>query len=142
MLSRVCGAAALLVVLTSCTPGLPRIGLSRKGVAFSVEVARSEAEHERGLMFRKTISKREGMLFVFDADQHLAFWMKDTPVSLSIGFISADGRILEIEDMQPFSLATIRSRSSCRYALELAQGTFRDIGAAEGDSVVFPSGFK
>ncbi len=82
------------------------------------------------------------MLFVFDRDQHLEFWMKDTRIPLSIAFLSADGRILEIVDMTPFSQKVVRSRLSSRYALELRQGEFREVGAAEGTTVVFPPGFR
>jgi len=70
---------------------------------FTVEVARTEAQRERGLMHRRSLGSREGMLFVFDADQRLAFWMKDTPGALSIAFLSPEGRILQIEDMEPLS---------------------------------------
>ena len=82
------------------------------------------------------------MLFVFPADQHLAFWMKDTTVPLSIAFLSSEGRILQIEDMEPFSLKSIRSRLSARYALELPQGAFAEAGASEGDTVTLPEGLR
>lgn len=89
-------------------------------------------------MFRKTIGDREGMLFVFDRDEHLTFWMKDTTLPLSIAFISEEGRILQIEDMQPLSLEVIRSELSARYALEVKQGAFDEVGAKVGDSVSLP----
>src|SRR5512142_935755 len=80
----------------SCTSGLPRVKVLIKGVEFSIEVAHTPAEQERGLMFRKTIGPHEGMIFVYDVDQHLAFWMKNTSVPLSIAFLSADGKIMQI----------------------------------------------
>jgi hypothetical protein len=142
MRSRIVAIAAAAFAITSCAPSMERITLSIKGVPFSVQVARSDAERERGLMFRKSLGVREGMLFVFDYDEHLTFWMRNTELPLTVGFLTSEGKILEIKDMTPFSLDTVRSRFSCRYALELSQGAFRDIGASEGDIAQFPIGFK
>jgi hypothetical protein len=61
---------------------------------------------------------------------------------LSIAFLSSEGRILQIEDMEPLSQKAIRSRLSARYALELPRGAFREVGAAEGDTVVLPEGLR
>jgi uncharacterized membrane protein (UPF0127 family) len=135
-------AALALLALFSCGSALQRIQVDIKGVAFDVEVARTEEEREKGLMFRRTLGNRQGMLFVFDRDQHLAFWMKNTRIPLSIAFLSSEGKILEIRDMDPFSLIIVRSRFSSRYALELPRGAFAEIGAATGDDVSFPPGFK
>jgi uncharacterized protein len=120
---------------------MERITLTVGGQAFRVEVARTDAERQRGLMNREALGAREGMLFVFERDDHLEFWMKDTRIPLSIAFLSADGRILEVADMQPLSKRTVRSRLSSRYALELNQGAFGEVGAVEGSTVVFPPGF-
>ncbi len=92
-------------------------------------------------MGRTRLGPEEGMIFVFDRDEHLEFWMKNTPLPLSIAFLSAEGKILEIRDMQPFDERTIRSRFSARYALEVNQGAFQKMGIAEGDLVTFPAGF-
>jgi hypothetical protein len=107
----------------------------------TVEVARTDAQRERGLMGRKGIGPREGMIFVFEKDDHLSFWMKNTPTALSIAFLSAEGKVLQIEDMEPFSEKIIRSRLSARYALEMRQGAFADLHIAEGAIVSFPAGF-
>ncbi len=141
-------AACLVLVLAAraCTSGgsrgMERITLTVGGQAFTVEVARTEADRQKGLMRRASLGAREGMLFVFEKDEHLEFWMKDTGIPLSIAFLSTDGRILEMADMQPFSKKTVRSRLSSRYALELNQGAFGEVGALEGSVVVFPPGFR
>lgn len=130
------------VSLAGCAQqALTRVTLSAAGKPIAVEVARTDAERERGLMGRTRLGQSEGMIFVFDRDEHLEFWMKDTPLPLSIAFISAEGKILEIRDMQPFDTRTIRSRLSARYALEMNQGAFQRLGIVEGDVVTFPSGF-
>jgi uncharacterized membrane protein (UPF0127 family) len=72
------------------------------------------------------------MLFIYERDQILSFWMKNTLIPLSIAFISRDGRILEIRDMQPQSLATVKSSRSARYALEAPLGWFTRANIAPG----------
>jgi uncharacterized membrane protein (UPF0127 family) len=77
------------------------------------------------------------MLFIFDRDQVLSFWMKNTLIPLSIAFIASDGRILQIKDMEPLSLSTVNSDRSVRYALEVPRGWFSRAGIAIGDIVQF-----
>ena len=102
------------------------------------EVARKPDERERGLMFRKSIKDGEAMLFVFEADQRLAFWMKNTTVPLSIAYIASDGTIREILDLEPLSLEAKGSERSVRYALEVPRGWFERAGVAVGDRVAIP----
>jgi uncharacterized membrane protein (UPF0127 family) len=142
MYSRVLAAAgAAVLLLAGCRPGAEKVTLQVSGQSLSVEVARTDAQREHGLMGRKDLGPRDGMIFAFDRDEHLAFWMKNTPTPLSIAFISTEGRILQIEDMQPFSETVIRSRLSARYALEMKQGAFSVLGIREGDVISFPAGF-
>ena len=127
--------------LTGCPTRLSRMTLQAAGQELTVEVARTEAQRGRGLMGRKGIGPREGMLFVFDKDDHLTFWMKNTPSALSIAFLSAEGKVLQIADMAPFSEKIIRSRLAARYALEMRQGAFAEMHIVEGMTVTFPAGF-
>jgi uncharacterized membrane protein (UPF0127 family) len=76
------------------------------------------------------------MLFIFDRDQMLSFWMKNTPHPLSIAFIDSQGRIRDIFDMTPYSLANINSTVNVRYALEVPQGWFLRNGIETGDVLV------
>lgn len=133
---------AVLIATAGCSPKPQRISVGVGSAAFTVEVARTDAERARGLMHRRTLGSREGMLFVFETDQHLTFWMKDTLVPLSIAFLSSEGRILQIEDMEPLSEKPVRSTRSARYALELPRGAFAEAGAAVGDSLWLPAGFR
>ena len=142
MYSRIVPAAlAAVVLLAGCRPVGEKVTLSVAGQSVSVDVARTDAQREHGLMGRRDLGPRDGMIFVFDRDDHLAFWMKNTPTPLSIAFVSAGGRILQIEDMQPFSETVIRSRLSARYALEMKQGAFAALGIREGDTISFPARF-
>jgi uncharacterized protein len=129
-------------LLGGCAPGAERAALVMNGQAVSVEVARTEAQRERGLMERRDLGPRDGMIFVFDRDDHLSFWMKNTPTPLSIAFVSIDGRVLEIADMEPFSEIIVRSRLSARYAIEMRKGAFTELGVREGDTIALPAGFR
>ncbi len=130
-----------VALLAGCQPAVEKVTVSVAGQTLTIEVARTEAQREHGLMGRRDLGPRDGMIFVFDRDDHLAFWMKDTPTPLSIAFLSAEGKILQIDDMQPFSTAVHQSRMSARYALEMRQGAFSQLGIREGDIVSFPAGW-
>ncbi len=99
------------------------------------EVAEKEEDRNYGFMNRKNIPDGTGMLFVFEQEQILSFWMKNTPHPLSIAYIDTRGKIRNIYDMTPFSLTPIKSTSSIRYALEVPQGWFEKTGIQVGDTV-------
>jgi uncharacterized membrane protein (UPF0127 family) len=132
---------ALCVPLASCkdSPTLPKVTIvidkadGTGTVPLVVEVARSEREQEKGYMERKEIPDGTGMIFAYEADQQMHFWMKNTPHPLSIAFIDAEGTLREIYDMEPFSLETVSSEHSVRYALEVPQGWFARAGLKAGD---------
>jgi uncharacterized membrane protein (UPF0127 family) len=102
-------------------------------VAISVELALSDAQREQGLMFRNELADGRGMLFVFEQDQIMSFWMKNTLIPLSIAFISQSGRITEITHMQAQSTQGVYSQEQVRYALEVPQGWFARAGIRVGD---------
>jgi uncharacterized membrane protein (UPF0127 family) len=104
-------------------------------VEINVEIARTEEERALGLMYRKKLDDGQGMIFIFDRDQQLSFWMKNTVIPLSIAYIDSDGNILEIKDMQPNDLNSVRSSRSVRYALEVPQGWFGRVNVKAGDRI-------
>ena len=106
---------------------------SGETVKVAAEMALTSDEREHGFMERKKIPDGTGMLFVFENDQILHFWMKNTPHPLSIAYIDRKGIIQNIFDMTPHSLATISSTVSVRYALEVPQGWFRRVNVDVGD---------
>lgn len=106
---------------------------------FSVEVARTREEQDKGLMFRRELPDGQGMLFDFTTEQTVAFWMENTYISLDIIFINGDGRIRRIaENAEPLSKTTIPSDGPVRAVLEVIGGTARKLGIKEGDRVVHP----
>lgn len=102
---------------------------------FYVEIADTEESRSQGLMFRDELPEDHGMLFVFDRDQRMSFWMKNTSIPLSIAYISSDGVIREIHDLEPHNLDPVRSSRSARYALEVNRGAFERNGIETGDQV-------
>jgi uncharacterized membrane protein (UPF0127 family) len=105
-------------------------------VTLQAEIARSDEEKQQGLMHRKSLADGWGMLFVFDRDQIMSFWMKNTLIPLSIAYIKSDGSILEIRDMRPLDESPIRSSRGVRYALEAPQGWFERAGVGAGDRLL------
>jgi uncharacterized protein len=96
------------------------------------QVANTSEQRTIGLMHRKNMPHNEGMLFVFTQPDTQCFWMKNTPLPLSAAFIADDGSVVNIEDMQPLSLATHCSKKPVRYVLEMHQGWFKKRGLAVG----------
>jgi len=112
--------------------GLPRSELTAGMHVIQAEIADQEATRRVGLMHRKALPANGGMLFVFDYPEKQCFWMRNTPLPLSIAFIAEDGSILNIEDMAPQTDATHCSTKPVRYALEMNQGWFDQKGIAPG----------
>ncbi|WP_407398217.1 DUF192 domain-containing protein [Treponema sp.] len=114
------------------------------GTVFEVraEIAAKQEERSYGFMNRKHIPAGTGMLFVFESEQQLSFWMKNTPHPLSIAYITKNGTIRDIFDMKPFSLSPIQSTGSVIYALEVPQGWFNTNGIAVGDKVEIPKKYR
>lgn len=108
------------------------------GIELEVELATTFEEQGLGLMYRDKLEENGGMLFVYPRENFLSFWMKNTRIPLSIAFIKADGRIIQIESMKPYSLDTHVSKENARYALEMNEGWFRKRNVKEGDIVRIP----
>lgn len=103
---------------------------------FKVEVVREEKDRNRGLMYRKRLARDGGMLFDYDPPQDVAFWMKNTYVSLDIIFIDATGKIITIAaKTKPLSLDRIPSHGEARGVLEIKGGMAAKLGINVGDRV-------
>lgn len=103
---------------------------------FQVEIADTEAEREKGLMFRREMAPDHGMLFIFDRPIRVMMWMKNTPLPLDMLFIDGSGKIVDLHERAiPFSLDTIAARRKASYVLEINGGTVDRLGLAIGDRV-------
>ena len=134
-------AATCLLSLASCKSkklAVTTITITRADgstITVQAEVAKTEEERNHGFMERKNIPDGTGMIFIFDKEQILSFWMKNTPHPLSIAYIDSRGKIRNIYDMTPYSLTPIKSTSSCRYALEVPQGWYKANNVQVGDII-------
>lgn len=103
---------------------------------FAVELADDAASRRRGLMFRQSMPLDHGMLFDFEREQPLSFWMKNTPLPLDIIFIDRRGIIVHIHHRAvPYDETPIPSRKPASAVLEINGGVARLIGIAEGDRI-------
>ena len=103
---------------------------------FRVEVARSESEQARGLMFRTAMGADEGMIFPMNPPRRDAFWMKNTVIPLDIIFIGSDRRILNIAaNAVPYDERPLPSAGPVSGVLELNGGRAAQLGIAPGDTV-------
>lgn len=101
----------------------------------TVEIAYTPGDRRRGLMHRESLPAGHGMLFIFPREKLLTFWMKDTPLPLSIAFADAGGRIVRIADLTPNSREAVASGRPARLALEMSRGWFERNGVLVGDAI-------
>jgi uncharacterized membrane protein (UPF0127 family) len=103
-----------------------------------VELARTEAERERGLMFRQSLPPGTGMLFLFPHPERLKFWMKNTYIPLDMVFLDANRRVIAIEEnAQPLSLNPRGPDQDAKYVVEVPGGWARSHGISPGIDVRF-----
>ena len=138
--TRSLNTAALLAVFigsNGTTPADPLLTypLQIRNHEIRAELANTEEGRRRGLMFRDRLGGNSGMVFSYPAAGVNAMWMKNTRIPLSVAFIDSDGRILNIEDMEPHSEQAHASAGAAAYALEMNRGWFRKRGIKAGDRV-------
>jgi len=138
-MKRLLFAVLAVWALATAQPGysaeLPTTKLTIGKHTLTAELAVSYEEQRTGLMNRFSLKPDHGMLFIYAQPQPLAFYMRNTFVALSIAFIGADGRIVDIQDMQPQTEDTHWSRVPAQFALEMKKGWFAERGIVAGDTV-------
>ncbi len=130
--------AVLAIFISGCSERKETVSLTLGKDTYQIEIARTREEQTKGLMYRESIKPYEGMIFIYNEDRKLSFWMKNTLVPLSIAYIAKDGTIKEIYSMKPESLTPVKSVHSVRYALELPLGSFKKSGVSVGDKIILP----
>jgi uncharacterized membrane protein (UPF0127 family) len=120
-----------------------------KGVRFHAEVARTPAEHAKGLMYRQYLRPNRCMFFAYDEDAHHSIWMKNCYIALDVAWIDSDGKVVEIaENVPPCSplrgddCPTYGGNALSRHFIEFQTGTIRRIGLKVGDSVAWDLKFS
>ena len=114
------------------------------GKHVTVEIADKMESRRQGLMGRNQLPPDHGMLFVYPSPRPLGFWMRNTPIPLSIAFIEelGDGKglICNIEEMTPFAESPSHvSHRPVRLALEMSKGWFAQAGVKAGDNIELPA---
>ena len=102
---------------------------------FTVEVAATPEQQEKGLMFRSSIAPDHGMIFPYDPPQEVAFWMKNTLMPLDIIYIRSDGTIVRITKAEAMDLTPLPSGEPVAGVLEIRAGRAKELGIREGDIV-------
>ena len=124
--------AACVLAVNAHAAELPTSPLTIGTHKLVAEVATTPDQRSIGLMNRFSLKPDHGMLFVFERSEPLSFWMRNTYVPLSIAFIAADGRIVNIEDMKPQTEDSHASHGPAMYALEMKKGWFAERGIVPG----------
>ena len=133
-------AASALLSHPLWAQGTPQMDLQRTTLSIGIyqidtQLAVTPQQQEIGLMFRQTMPQTEGMLFVFPSEQRECFWMKNTDIALTAAFITQDGTIANLADMQPQTTTPHCSAKPVRYVLEMNQGWFAKKGIKAGFKV-------
>lgn len=101
-----------------------------------LKIAGTDLEKSRGLMGIEKLPTDTGMIFIYEADQVMRFWMKDTPLDLDIAFVQADGVIAEIRTMNAEDLTAVSSQSShIRFSIEMSAGWYAASQVKAGDTI-------
>ncbi|MFN4153078.1 MAG: DUF192 domain-containing protein [Paracoccaceae bacterium] len=107
---------------------------------FAVEVADTDATRSRGLMFRETLPRSAGMLFVYDSPRRATFWMKNTLIPLDMIFADASGRVTRVHaNAKPQDLTTIDGGAGVKLVLEINGGLAARLGIAPGAELRHPA---
>jgi hypothetical protein len=132
----------LTLVLAGCTSRVENwpyvVGFD--GAKLNVEVETTPEQQARGLMYREKLDPDWGMLFAYDKDEPIRFWMKNTKVPLSIAFIDSSGTVRDIQDMDPETTVAHPSPVPVRYGLEANRGWFARHGVKPGAKAAFSPG--
>jgi len=116
----------------------PEAGTDAGAPEVAVEIAEKYDERMRGLMYRKSMPPDAGMLFMFDKESVLKFWMKNTCIPLDMVFVGADGVIVGIEENTPtLSTDTFSAYCPAKYVLEVNAGWTRKHGVRAGQKATW-----
>lgn len=120
-------------------PLLPlKIHTATRDISYGVEMARSDAEQQKGLMYRRHLPENQGMVFIFSKPTKITMWMKNTYISLDMLFINENGYVIQIvENTTPESETIISSQELVRAVLEINAGQVAKNTIAVGNKVLY-----
>jgi uncharacterized membrane protein (UPF0127 family) len=117
---------------------LPTTSMKLGNKTFTLEIAATEEDRERGLMRRDSMPADHGMIFVFGEPIVLQFYMKNTRIPLDIVFVGPDQKVVSIKQMKAYDLSTTSSDYKAKWAIELNKGAASDAGLKVGDQLDVP----
>ena len=140
--------------VSSCAPSEPNVlgtlgtvDVTIKGQPFKLWLADDDDERERGLMFITSEQMaplangtKRGMIFIFDHEQFLSFWMKNTIIPLDIAYLDADGAVVTTYTMAPLDTRSGRymSRAPSLYAIEVNADVWKQLDLRDDDKIELP----
>ena len=132
--------APSLASAATCAPDQLDLRDPDTSLRFHVEVMHTEADREKGLMFRETLPKFSGMLFAYETPQPVAFWMKNTLIPLDMLFFDAHGRLERIKSQaQPHDETPVFGGNDIQYVLEINGGLAATLGIEPGAEIRNPA---
>lgn len=138
-------AAAALLLAIPAAAACPNAGLATVPVtlvtdkgrhAYKIEVAATPAEQQCGLMYRKAMPRKTGMMFPFEPARRATFWMENTPLALDLVFVAPDDTVLTVASGKPYSRDIIDSQGVAAAVIELNAGEAKRIGLQPGDRII------
>jgi len=132
-------SAALLLLAGSASAQQAQFSTTQLSAGMHLikaEVAANDPERQQGLMHREKMANNAGMVFVFDKAATQCMWMKNTLLPLSVAFLDENGKIINIEDMEPQTLASHCSKKPAKFALEMNLGWFKQKNIKPGSAIV------
>ena len=123
----------LVIIFANANTNTKTVKVRIHDKRYTFEIAETQEERQKGLMFRKKLDQNSGMLFIFDRTDYLTFYMKDTFIPLDIAFIDSDFTIVDIQQLQPLDETLVISKFKAQYALEVNRRFFEKAGLSVGD---------
>lgn len=112
------------------------VEFTNRKLLLEVEIADNYFSRKKGLMFRKKLEEKKGMLFVFPAEKNVSIWMKNTYITLDIIFINKEKYIISyIKDVPPNNEKIYSSKEKVKYVLEINSGMVDNYNIKIGDKV-------
>jgi len=127
--------AAAALPAAAVAQGMPTMELIAGMYRIEAEVAATQDDRMLGLMYRKSMPAQHGMLFVFGAPAQHCMWMRNTLLPLSVAFLDEQGRVINVEEMQPQTDDNHCAAKPARYALEMNAGWFKARGFGPGTAI-------